>query len=279
MKKHVLTGIAIATVTLGLLGCGQNRSETIEEENVVPEFVTEYMTPFNDRYYIVNFPETEGGAVGTTEEVSYESREFGMTYIKTEGDNEYTRYKGYVEVVNTGTEALKMSSCEMNVCDENGSVLMKCESGLGGDIYVVNEIVAPGEVGYFYYDIDLSSHISGVDLNTITYSTDFSVKTYDFDYELYDDVTVSELLVDGAGTFSISGKVAAKSPDEKIAPRFAYICYDVDGNVIALQRSGCSNVIKDGAWDFQGRTTSKCYYVEEFDPSDIAYVRLLFKNW
>lgn len=317
MKKYVLTGIVIAAVTVGLLGCGQSNSESVandeniqveesagtnesseiteqvedsadpevvdeepaQEEPVVPEFVTEYMTSLNDRYYIVNFPETEGGVAGATEELSYESREFGMTYIKQESDREYTCYKGYVEVVNTGTKAFKMSSCKMNVCDENGSVLMKCESGFGGDIYVVNEIVAPGEVGYFYYDINLSSHISGVDLNTVTYSTDFNVKLSDENYVLYDDVTVTQLSTDGEGVFATSGKVKALSPDDESAPRFAFICYDADGNVTALQRSGCSDVLEDGAWDFWGQSAPRYYYVEEFDPSDIAYVRLLFKNW
>lgn len=273
MKKHVLTGIAIATVTLGLLGCGQNRSETIttdeslvvieqaeefttsgevvddtiEEETVVPEFVTEYMVPFNDRYYIVNFPENEGGVAGATDGLSYESRDFGMTYMKAQGNNEYTRYKGYVEVANTGTEAFKMSSCKLNVCDENGSVLKKFESGLGGDIYVVNEIVAPGEIGYFYYDINLTDKISGVDFNTLTYSTDINVRANDKAYELYNDVTVTKLLIDRDGLFFTSGKVKALSPDDERAPRFAFICYDMNGNVIALQRSGCSDVMEDGA--------------------------------
>ncbi len=145
---------------------------------------------------------------------------------------------GILEVTNTGNTNLDLESCIYDLEDNNGHLLQTEDW-----ISAAPEIIAPGEKGYFYNNIESSSLNDGVPIdNGVNLKPHYdieSTKSAFIDYEISDTSMVKEQYL---GTPIITGRITNSTDADNSYVEIYILFLDASGKVIDVGNTNVSDL-------------------------------------
>lgn len=229
-KKWWFWLLVIIVVGGGALGNGDKKSESGKVE------VTADKDKNKETKNEKNDTKKDDSEKTETKEAATDAKADDFAYEVTDSNFEYytnsigtVEYYGYVEITNTGKTNLYMEKCTFDIEDNDGHLLQSDDF-----IYNTVDILAPGEVGYFYNSIGSSSFDDGVDLsNGVKLVPNYTVseaKGDVVDYEV-SDTGIKEDKISGV---KVTGRVENKTDEDDSLVTISVIFYNKKGKVIGI---------------------------------------------
>ena len=160
----------------------------------------------------------------------------GFAYEITDTNFEYytnsignIEYYGYVEITNTGSTNIYMDECTFDIEDNDGHLLQS-------DDYISKtvDILAPGEVGYFFNSLGSSNFDDDVDLsNGVKLVPNYKLEEANDDVVDY-VVSDTDIKENKYGGVKVTGRVENTTDEDDSLVQVSIIFYDKNDKVIGI---------------------------------------------
>ena len=164
------------------------------------------------------------------EDFAYEITDTNFEYYTNSiGDIEYY---GYVEITNTGSVNIYMDDCTFDIEDDDGHLLQTDDF-----ISTTVDILAPGEVGYFYNSIGSSVFDDGVDLsNGVKLVPNYKLEEAKGDIVDY-VISDTDIKDDKYGGVKVTGRVENTMDEDDSLVTISVVFYDKNDKVIGITQT------------------------------------------
>ena len=176
--------------------------------------------------------------------VSYDEKVIFFDYYTNSIGN--VEYYGIVEITNTGKNDIYLSSCTFDIEDDSGHLLQSDDW-----ISACNEVISPGEKGYFYNGLGSSQLDDGVDtskgVNLVPTCSIKAATGRPHKYEVID----TDLKEGTWGYPTITGRVVNDTNKDVSYMYVNFIFYDKDGKILGITGTSVTDIPagKKGSFD------------------------------
>lgn len=222
MKKKIFTILIAMSLCLSLFGCGKNEtdgsteSDTVSDQSTTKEIENETIDTESTKETIKESeidPQDEMAYEITYQKARVYKNSIGTTWIQT-----------IIEITNTGSSSLYLSSGSYDLEDESGNLIANRTM-----ISAYPQIIESGEKGYYYEETTLDNDLGDTQELTVIPRPDIeeaSIAKIDF------PITDFELSADNYGDIKMLGRVENTSSEAQGMVYIVAILYDANNEPI-----------------------------------------------